>query len=224
MRPDVWYRLIGLAVLTVAAVLLAVFIDVPNVSTLRRAYSGTGLFGALGFALVYAALSLLPLPATVFTLAAGAVFGLPRGLPIVVLGASIGALAAFYLGRLLGRDAVQHFTGARLQTLDQYLTRRGFWAVLAARLVPIVPFNALNYLSGLTALRTTSYMAATVLGILPGTTAYVAAGAYGDQPGSLPFLAAIGALVLLSVIGVVVSRRRKTGEPDGTARVETQKR
>lgn len=220
MRPDVRYRLIGLAVLVVVAVLLAVFIDVPSVTALRREYSGTGLLGALGFALVYAALSLLPLPATVFTLAAGAVFGLARGLPIVVLGATIGAVVAFFLGRLLGRDAVQHFTGGRLQTLDRYLTRRGFLAVLAARLVPIVPFTALNYLSGLTPVRASSYLLATVIGILPGTTAYVAVGAFGDQPGSLPFLAAIGALVVLTVIGVVASRRRRAGAANATATVE----
>lgn len=220
IRPDVRYRLIGLAVLVVAAVLLAVFVNVPSVTALRREYAGTGLFGALGFALVYAALSLLPLPATVFTLAAGAVFGLARGLPIVVLGATVGATVAFYLGRLLGRDAVQHFTGARLQTLDRYLTRRGFWAVLAARLVPIVPFTALNYLSGLTALRASSYLLATVIGILPGTTAYVAVGAYGNQPGSLPFLAAVGALVVLTGVGVVVTRRRRGSVPEGTPRPE----
>ena len=216
MRPDVRYRLTGLAILVITAVLVAVFVDVPGVADLRREYAGTGLFGALGFAAVYALLSLLPLPATVFTLAAGAVFGLARGLPIVVLGATLGALAAFYLGRLLGRDAVQHFTGSRLQTLDRYLTRRGFWAVLAARLVPIVPFTALNYLSGLTAVRASSYLVATMVGILPGTTAYVAVGAYGDQPGSLPFLTAVGALILLTAVGVTVSRRRRHRalEPD----------
>lgn len=220
MRPHVRYRLIALAVLVAAAVLLAVFIDVPSVTALRREYAGTGLLGALGFALVYAALSLLPLPATVFTLAAGAVFGLARGLPIVVLGATIGAVVAFYLGSVLGRDAVQLVTGARLQTLDRYLTRRGFWAVLAARLVPIVPFAALNYLSGLTAVRPSSYLLATVIGIVPGTTAYVAVGAYGNQPGSLPFLAAVGALVVLTVVGVVVSRRRRASVPDDTPRSE----
>ncbi|MGI9093160.1 MAG: TVP38/TMEM64 family protein, partial [Mycobacteriales bacterium] len=161
-------------------------------------------------------LSLLPLPATVFTLAAGAVFGLARGLPIVVLGATLGAMAAFYLGRVLGRDVVQHFTGARLQTLDRYLARRGFWAVLAARLVPIVPFNARNYLSGLTAVRASSYLFATILSILPGTTADVAVGTYGNQPGSLPFIAALGALLLLTVVGVSVTRRRRHRAPEPT--------
>lgn len=142
------------------------------------------------------------------TIAAGAAFGLARGLLIVLVGAAVGAGCAFYLGRILGRDAVQHFTGARLQAVDAFLARRGFWAGLAARLIPIVPFNALNYLSGLTAVRARSYLAATALGILPGTTAYVAVGAYGDRPGSWPFLAALGGLLLLTVVGVVGSRIR----------------
>ncbi len=61
-----------------------------------------------------------------------------------------------------------------------------------------------------------------MLGILPGTTAYVAVGAYGDQPGSLPFLAAIGALVLLSLTGAVVSRHRRTRTPGNDAALADQ--
>lgn len=201
MRPDLRFRLIALAALAAVAILTALLIDVPSVEQLRERYGGTGLLGALGFAAAYAVLSLLPLPAVAFTVAAGAVFGLPRGLPIV-------ATCAFYLGRVLGRDAVQQFTGPRLKTLDTFLARRGFWAVLTARLIPVVPFNALNYLSGLTAVPPASYLAATALGILPGTTAYVAVGAYGSEPGSWPFLTALGALLLLTAVGIIGSRRR----------------
>lgn len=208
MRPDVKFRLAALAVVTAVAVTVALAVDVPSVEQLRQSYAGTGLLGGLAFAALYGALSLLPLPAAVLTIAAGAVFGLARGLLIVLVGATVGAACAFYLGRILGRDAVQHFTGARLQAADAFLARRGFWAVLAARLIPIVPFNALNYLSGLTAVRARSYLAATALGILPGTTAYVAVGAYGDRPGSWPFLAALGGLLLLTAVGVVGSRIR----------------
>ncbi|MEO9221614.1 MAG: TVP38/TMEM64 family protein [Mycobacteriaceae bacterium] len=205
-------RLTVLAVFVVVVIVLALVIDLPSVDELRRQYSGTGLLGAVGFSVVYALLSLLPLPATVFTIAAGAVFGLSRGVPIVVLGASLGAVLAFYLGRLLGRDVVQRFTGARVETLDALLARRGFWAVLTARLIPIVPFIALNYLSGLTALRMSAYLPATVLGILPATVAYVAVGAYGTEPGSWPFLTALGALVLLTLGGVLANRvRRRRG-------------
>ncbi len=208
------YRLGALAVLAVAVIVVTVFIGVPDVAELRRHFAGAGLLGALGFALVYAALSLLPLPASVITVAAGAMFGLARGLPVVILGATLGAMVAFYLGRVLGRDAVQRFTGARLQAVSRYLERRGFWAVLVARLVPIVPFSALNYLSGLTAVRPLSYLIATILGIVPGSTVYVAVGAYGNQPGSMPFLTALGALTLLTAVGVVIARRRRRGAAD----------
>lgn len=208
-------RLVGLVVLIAAVIVLAVVVGLPDLSQLRRQFAGTGLLGAIGFAALYAALSLLPLPATVLTIAAGAVFGLARGLPIVLVGASSGALAAFYLGRVLGRDVVQRLTGTRLQTVDVLMTRRGFWTVLTLRLIPLVPFNALNYLSGLTALRPSTYLAATVLGIVPATTAYVAAGAYGARPGSWPFLTALAALALLTVGGFVAKRRRSTREREG---------
>ena len=202
-------RLTLLVVLAIAVVVLALVIDVPGIDELRRQYGKTGVLGALAFSVVYALLSLLPLSATVFTIAAGAVFGLARGVPIVVAGAGLGALLAFYLGRLLGRDVVQRFTGARVETLDALLLRRGFWAVLTARLIPIVPFTALNYLSGLTALRLSAYLPATVVGILPATVAYVAVGAYGTQPGSWPFLSAVGALLVLTAGGVIANRVRQ---------------
>lgn len=212
-------RLTLLVVFVVLVIVLAVLIDVPSVGELRQQYAGTGLLGALAFSVVYALLSLLPLPTTVFTIAAGAVFGLFPGVPIVMLGASLGSVLAFYLGRLLGRDAVQRFTGTRAEALDTLLARRGFWAVLTARLIPIVPFIALNYLSGLTALRMSAYLPATVVGIVPATLAYVAVGAYGTEPGSWPFLTALAALVLLTVVGVLANRvrRRSDAEPAGSA-------
>lgn len=203
-------RIGALLTLVVVAVVIAVLVDVPSVGQLRDRFADTGILGGLVFAISYAFLSLLPLPATVFTIAAGAVFGLGRGIPIVVLGASVGAVVAFFLGRALGRDAVQHFTGARVQTLDRFLARQGFWAILTARLVPVVPFTALNYLSGFTGVRASRYTAATVLGILPGTVAYVAIGAYGTEPTSAPFLVSIGALLVLTAVGIIVNRRRRS--------------
>lgn len=214
MPRHVRYRLAALLVLVVLLVVLSVVIDVPGVGELRRQYAGTGLLGALAFALVYAALSMLPLPAAVFTIAAGAVFGLTRGVLIVAVGANLGAVAAFYLGRLLGRDGVTHFTGTRLETLDAFLGRRGFLAVLIVRLIPVVPFAAVNYLSGLTGLRVSRYVAGTVLGSLPATVLYVAVGAYGSRPGSWPFVTALVALVLLTVGGVLAARRHRRNAAD----------
>lgn len=209
MPKHLRFRLAALTVLVAAAVALAFVIDLPSVDQLRTDYAETGLLGALGFVVLYAALTLLPIPATVFTLAAGAVFGVSRGSAIAWLGATLGAVLAFYLGRLLGRDAVGHLTGSRLTSLDAFLDRRGFTAVLIARLIPVVPYSAFNYLSGLTRLRPSHYAAATAIGIIPSIAVYTSLGAYGDDPGSWPFLAALGAFAILIVTGLVVVRRRR---------------
>jgi len=73
----------------------------------------------------------------------------------------------------------------------------------------VVPFTALNYGSGLTALRLPTYLAATAVGIVPGTVAYVALGAYGTDPWSLPFVAAAAVLFVLSIGGAVLARRHR---------------
>lgn len=208
MPTHVRLRLVGLVALVAGLIVLAAVIDVPSVGQLRHDYAGTGLLGALAFALLYAALTLLPIPTTVYTIAAGAVFGLARGGAIAWTGATIGAVAAFFLGRLLGRDAVTHLTGSRLSSLDAFLDRRGFSAILVARLIPVVPYSAFNYFSGLTRLRPAQYGLATAIGIVPSIVVYSSLGAYGSRPGSWPFLAALGAFAILVGVGLVASYRR----------------
>lgn len=129
--------------------------------------------------------------------------------------AVLGAVAAFFVSRLLGRDAVRSLTGRRFASLDDRVRDNGFATVLLARLIPLVPFSTANYAFGLTSVSTRSYAAATVLGIVPGSAVYVAVGAFGADPGSPPFLLAIAALVLLTVLGVWRQRRTRGAAPTG---------
>jgi MYXO-CTERM domain-containing protein len=102
--------------------------------------------------------------------------------------------------------------------MDAVLARRGFVAVLGLRLVPLVPFTVLNYAAGLSAVRWSHYIAATALGIVPGTVALVALGAYGSTPASVPFVSAALGLLVLSALGAWAVRRRNqmpSGEQDG---------
>lgn len=204
-------RAAALVALVVGAGVVALVVGVPSTQQVRASVGGWGWWAEVAYAGLYAVVTLTPLPKTVFTLAAGAVLGLAGGLPAVVAGALLGAVAAFFLGRLLGRDAVQRFTGARVDRLDDLLARRGLAAVLAARLVPVVPFTATNYLAGLTALRLRDFVVGTVVGILPATTAYVTIGAFGSEPGSWPVLASVAALVVLTLAGALVAWRRRRG-------------
>nr|WP_253905211.1 VTT domain-containing protein [Arthrobacter sp. H14] len=112
-----------------------------------------------------------------------------------------------WLGRLLGREAVEKLTGTRVDKVDRVLRRRGFAAVIGVRLVPVLPFTAINYSAGLTSLGWRPYFLGTGLGILPGTISFVALGAYGLGFGWQTNLAA-GVLGVLTLAGVFFAVRR----------------
>jgi len=137
-----------------------------------------------------------------------------------------GAAVGFALARSLGRDAVTRVDSRQLARLDALLRRRGLVAVIGVRLVPVLPFVAVNYACGLSALRPRDHLLGTTVGILPAATAFVAIGAFGTAPGSTAFLLAVAGLAVLTVTGLVSvgRRRRETAAPGGrpTAAVHSQ--
>ncbi|MEO7261173.1 MAG: TVP38/TMEM64 family protein [Jatrophihabitantaceae bacterium] len=202
-------RLMTLVALIGVVVLLAYLIGIADLAQLRAQFAGRGWWAGVGYAVVYAAATLSPLPKSVFTLTAGAVFGLAEGLIVVVAGSSAGAVLAFYLARGIGRDGLRRLTAVRGDRLDAQIARHGFLTILVARLIPVVPFTAVNYLAGVTALRVRVFLTATMLGILPASTAYVALGAYGSQPGSWPVWTALTALAVITGAGALVGLRHR---------------
>lgn len=204
-----WPGPLLLGLLLVAGVAVAVTVGIPQVEEIRGWVSGAGWAGPALFAALYAGLTLTPAPATLLSVGAGLLFGLGAGLAVVMVGAVVSAVGAFTLSRTLGRRAVERVDSDRLRRLDALLRRRGLVAVIGVRLVPLLPFNALNYACGLTSVRITDYVLGTAVGILPGATAYVTIGAYGATPGSVPFLVALGGLGVLTVGGIAVARRRR---------------
>jgi uncharacterized membrane protein YdjX (TVP38/TMEM64 family) len=76
------------------------------------------------------------------------------------------------LAKALGRDFVDQLLGGRLQSLDQRLRERGFVSLLVVRLVPLFPFNGVNFGCGFTSIRVRDYVLATAIGIVPGTFVY----------------------------------------------------
>lgn len=195
---------------------LVLVADLGDVDRLRTVVDDAGPLAPVAFALAYAVVTLAPLPKNALSAGAGLVFGLTVGVLVTWVGAMLGAVVAFALARALGREGVERVTGARGQQLDDVLRRRGFLAVLALRLVPVLPFTAINYGSGLSGVRVPHYLGGTALGIIPGTIAYVALGAFGADPRSWQFGTAVAALVLLSLVGLAL-RRRGRQRPGGTA-------
>ena len=201
-----------LLLLVAGAIALQVTVGLPDQAELQAVLDGLGFVAFPAFIAVYAATSLLPAgPTALLTIVGGALFGFPVALVCVLCAALLGAVGSFFISRYLGRDLVRGISGERLLALDRKVAEHGFGTVLLARLVPLVPFSAANYAFGLTSVTGWSYVAATALGIVPGTALYVAVGAYGAEPGSWPFVLAILGLVLLSLLGVLRSRRDRPG-------------
>ena len=175
--------------------------------------SSAGLLGPFLFVFTYAVLTVLLVPGSVSTLAAGALFGALWGTVLTVIGATLGATAAFAIARRGGRARVERAAGPRVERVDAWLSGRGFLAVLYVRLFPIVPFSAFNYAAGLTGISRRDYVAGTAIGIVPGTFAFVALGDALGEPGSPKFLIALGLVVGLAVLAPLIERARRRRLP-----------
>ena len=165
------------------------------------------------FVLGYALAAGVGLPATAFTLAGGAIFGTLLGSLLNWLGAMLGALTAYALARQLGSGAVRSLLGRHAGKLDSLTGRTGFATLLRLRLVPIVPFNALNFAAGLAPVPIRAYALATAIGILPGTVVYtyfadsLVAGVTGARNRALLHVAIAGALLIAISFGPALARR-----------------
>jgi pyruvate/2-oxoglutarate dehydrogenase complex dihydrolipoamide dehydrogenase (E3) component/uncharacterized membrane protein YdjX (TVP38/TMEM64 family) len=165
---------------------------------------------ALGFFLVYVAVTALSLPgAVIVTLAGGAIFGLGWGLLLVSFASSIGATLAFLTARFLLRDSVQSRFGQRLADVNKGIQKDGAFYLFTLRLIPVVPFFVINLLMGLTSMKTRTYYWVSQLGMLAGTAVYVNA---GTQLGKLDSLQGIlsptllGSFVLLGLFPLIARK------------------
>jgi len=129
----------------------------------------------LAYVAVYIVATVLLVPGSLLTLAAGFLFGLALGVAVVSAGSVLGASCAFLVGRFFVRDWVAERVAhlPRFRALDRATASDGFTIVLLARLSPLFPFNLLNYGFGLTAVSLEQYFFASWLGMLPATILYV---------------------------------------------------
>ncbi|HKX37297.1 MAG TPA: FAD-dependent oxidoreductase [Burkholderiales bacterium] len=165
---------------------------------------------ALLYFALYIAVTGLSLPgAAVMTLAGGAIFGLAWGTLIVSFAASIGATLAFLASRFVLRDWVQRRFGEPLRAINRGVEREGAFYLFTLRLIPVIPFFAINLAMGLTRMRVWTFYWVSQLGMLAGTLVYVNAGrqlAAIDSPAGILSPALIGAFVLLGLFPLVAKK------------------
>ncbi|MCI0387225.1 MAG: TVP38/TMEM64 family protein [Acidobacteria bacterium] len=161
----------------------------------------------------YVVLTVLLIPGSLLTLIAGGVFGLWKGLVVVVIGANIGALGSFLLSRTFLQERVLNWAARnpRFASLDRAIAREGFKVVLLSRLSPVFPFTLLNYFLGLTNVGVSSYVLANLIGMLPGSFLYVYLGATARQAlagGSNLIFTLIGLGATIALVMVVTRAAR----------------
>lgn len=201
-------RLIGLVAIIIALAVVAVLVPHPTIEQARQWAVSVGPAFPLVFFAVHSIVTIAPVPRTIFTLSAGLLFGPIVGLVVTIGASTVSALLALLLVRAVGREVVaSRMSHPALVSIDESLRRRGWLAVGSLRLIAPVPFSVVNYSCGVSAIRVAPFVAATALGMIPGTTGIVLLGsALGG--GSHPALIALSAVCIsIGVVGLVLDWR-----------------
>jgi len=165
--------------------------------------AGFGIWAPIGYVLLYALATVVMIPGGIFDVLGGALFGPYLGTLVDLAGGSLGAGLAFLVARYLVRDWVESRAGPRLQRVMRSVDAEGWRFVAFLRLVPIFPYNVVNFLLGVTRVHFHHYVLATVVFMLPSTVAYTWIGYAGraimaGQADQIRY--ALGALAMLGAL------------------------
>ncbi|OBG25090.1 TVP38/TMEM64 family protein [Mycobacterium sp. 852002-51057_SCH5723018] len=201
--PRTLATVVGITLLIAAAT----WLPSPSPVQMRDWAESVGPWFPLAFLGAHIVATVLPLPRTAFTLAAGLLFGPLLGVLIAVVASTASAVLAMLLVRAAGWQLTRLVRHRSIVTVNERLRKRGWAAVLSLRLIPVVPFSAINYAAGASATRPLPYTLATVAGLLPGTAAVVVLGdAIAGHPSPRLFLALL-CTAALGVTGLIIEVR-----------------
>ena len=203
--------LVGLAAVLLAGKIL----DAQDL--LRQALNWVadlGPWGPVVFGGIYILAAIFFVPGSILTLGAGVIFGLAKGVLVVIISATLGATAAFLIGRYLARDWVARKIqgNEKFRVIDEAVAREGWKIVGLIRLSPVFPFNLLNYAFGLTKVGLRDYFLATFVGMIPAICMYVYLGSLAGNLARLesgggarsPVEWALYGVGLVATIGVTI--------------------
>lgn len=190
-------------------------------ATLRDFIQSFGRLAVLAYIIAYAlnTVSIMP-PIAALSLTAGLAFGAVWGAFYLMIGAMIGTTAAFLISRYFGRIFIEKMLKGKFNKLDEKLAKNGFMTILFFRVIPLVPYEALNYAGGLSCIKFKDYFLATFLGLIPGV---IVSAFFGGSLGEIKsirdmfapkFLIAIGLIALIIAVPTIyqiVKRRIKKG-------------
>ncbi len=206
-------RLLLLA-LPIAAGFAAAFAFLPHdpAEVARIADAPTALLVAAAIA-AWILLTPALVSGTLLAAATGLLLGGAAGMPVALLGATLGGIVAFGIARGFGRGPAETLAGERVVRLRERVERRPLLSIVLARAAPGSPATVLNYAVGLTRVRLRHFVAGSLIGGAPRVLAYTALGGAAAERALWPAVAALALLAVLSVAGIAVARRRRAAAP-----------
>jgi uncharacterized membrane protein YdjX (TVP38/TMEM64 family) len=169
-------RMVATGAVLAVVVAVALLVPLPTAVQLRDWATSVGPWFPLTFLAAHIAVTVLPFPRTAFTLAAGLLFGPALGITLALAASTTSAVIALLLVRAAGWQLSRLVRHDAVEKVDARLRDRGWVAVMSLRLIPVVPFSAINYAVGTSTVRVLPYALATLAGMLPGTAAVVILG------------------------------------------------
>jgi uncharacterized membrane protein YdjX (TVP38/TMEM64 family) len=218
-RSRSWPKLLAVAVIIAAGILAArqfgafELLSLDNIDRLDAWFRGFGIWAPVVFLVVWIAACVFFMPGLPVTIVGALIFGPIKGTMLSAVGSTLGATAAFLVGRYAARRTVERLLASnpRLQVIDDGVKTHGWRMLMVTRLVPLFPFNAQNYVYGLTPIGLPTYMLVSFVCMLPACIAFnFAAGSIrAGQFGRFFLYIAVAALVfvLLSLIPTWIKRR-----------------
>lgn len=213
-RKGLWKPLLLLGVVVAVMVLSQVLGVGEHLKALQTWIRALGYWGPLVFILLYAVTTVAALPGSVMSVFAGAVFGPVIGVVAVIFGATLGAGLAFLVARYFAREAVSSWLSSKekFRQLDDLTEKQGAIMVAVTRLVPLFPFNLLNYGFGLTKVPFWTYLGWSFLCMLPGTVLYVVGASAVTEAVAeerIPWVLVVVVAVILVIIAFLAKAARK---------------
>jgi len=179
---------------------------------LRNYIGGFGYLAPFIYILCFTILPIAFFPVPILALAAGLLFGFLPGTIYTLIGAVLNSAIMFLMAKVLAKDAVTNLLQRKLpENWSSFLfnldEKKGFGIIFILRLIPAMPYNFINYGAGLTSIKFSSYMLATILGILPGTLVFLNIGNQALNIHNPAFMVSIILLILLTIFSLILGKR-----------------
>lgn len=213
------FKIIVLAAFIISVIVLTRLLGLDEyieAERLRGWINGFGPWGPVVYIFLYSIAPSLMFPGLALTVVGGILFGPYWGSLYVAVGATVGASIAFLISRYMGREWVSEMLkGGRLADIDEEVRNKGWKIVAFTRLIPLFPYNFLNYAFGLTNIRFSHYVVASFIFMIPGIVAYVVFSSsildLFKGHVSKEFVVGVVLVAIVSAIPIVYKRYKKRG-------------